>query len=360
MDLSGFYRGKRVFVTGHTGFKGSWLCLLLHQLGASVHAYALPPEGEDSLFAILDIPGKLECSTFGDVADYEAFEQTLLAAQPDIVLHLAAQPLVKAGYADPRGNYLSNLMGTVNLLEIIRRSGLKPTIVNVTTDKCYENQDWIWPYRENDRLGGHDPYSASKACAEIISQSYRASFFAASGVKLATARAGNVIGGGDFSADRIIPDIIRAVSRNETVTLRSPTAIRPWQHVVEVVTGYLMLAQALHQEGDAYADAFNFGPDDTYPITVEDLTQVFIDKLGRGGYRIQPDPSLHETKILRLDNSKVKQELGWKPLYGQEQAIHLTADWFAAYLAKADPAAFTARQAREYLAQVQSRPAQAA
>ncbi|MDX2095211.1 MAG: CDP-glucose 4,6-dehydratase [Alphaproteobacteria bacterium] len=349
-SLATFYRGKRVFLTGHTGFKGSWMALLLHTLGARVYGYALPPENiRGCLYELLDVARLVETSTFGNVCNYDAFRDALIAAKPDIILHMAAQPLVKASYADPRTTYLSNVMGSVNLFEIVRSGGLRASIVNVTTDKCYENRDWVWPYRENDALGGHDPYSASKACAEIITRSYRDSFFRKSGVLLASARAGNVIGGGDFSADRIIPDIVAAVSKDATVTLRSPSAIRPWQHVLEVITGYLMLAQRLHTQGDAFAQAYNFGPDDFHPITVEALTKIFIDTLGRGDYTIQPDPNLHETHLLRLDNSKVKKELGWKPRYSQEEAIHLTADWFAAYLAQKDMRAATQQQAVDYL-----------
>jgi CDP-glucose 4,6-dehydratase len=348
--LRDFYNGKRIFLTGHTGFKGSWMSLLLAHLGAEVHGFALPPVNmRGNLFEHLAIGGRIARSTYGDIRDADALEAAMAAARPDIVLHMAAQPLVRASYRDPLETWQTNILGTVHLFEAIRRQNTCRTVLNITTDKCYENSEWIWPYRENDRLGGHDPYSASKACAELVTTSYRRSFFADSGIHLASARAGNVIGGGDFSQDRLIPDIVESVMRGEMVTLRSPDAIRPWQHVIEVVSGYLMLAARLHTEGARFATAYNFGPDDLHPITVEALTRMFISTLGRGEYRIERDDRLHETLTLRLDNSQIKHAIGWRPRYTQEEAIQLTADWFGDYFAKADMHAVTLRQITQYL-----------
>ncbi|MEM6812440.1 MAG: CDP-glucose 4,6-dehydratase [Pseudomonadota bacterium] len=259
MSLKKFYQGKKVFVTGHTGFKGAWLCLILKKFGAEVTGYSLEPyDRRGNLFNLATVEEGLH-SIYGDIRDAEKLTTKFMAAEPNIVFHLAAQPFVRASYADPVYNYDTNLMGTVNIMEAVRKTDSVRTIINITTDKCYENKEWCWPYRENDHLGGHDPYSASKACSEIITASYRKSFLSQS-VGVATARAGNVIGGGDFGEDRIIPDIVESLQENQPVILRSPEAIRPWQHVFDVLNGYMILGKKCYSEPEKYSVAYNFSP----------------------------------------------------------------------------------------------------
>jgi len=256
----GFWRGRRVFVTGHTGFKGSWLCLWLNALGAEVHGYALPPPTDPALFNIARIDDLVCSSTLADIRDAAVLTAALQSAAPDIVLHLAAQPLVRYSYQAPVETYAVNVMGAVHLLEAVRQTPSVRAVLNVTTDKCYENREWVWGYRENEAMGGHDPYSSSKGCTELVSAAYRNSYFKNSGVALATARAGNVIGGGDWASDRLIPDFLRALDAGQTLTIRSPHAIRPWQHVLEPLSGYLALAESLLSSAADTAEAWNFGP----------------------------------------------------------------------------------------------------
>lgn len=332
-----FYYDKNVFITGHTGFKGAWLSLLLTSLGANVTGYALAPDaGDDSLFKLANIDDKMD-SHIADINDFSQLNDILHTCQPAIIFHLAAQSLVRESYQDPIGNYATNVMGTVNVLEVSKNLTSLKALVNITTDKCYQNKEWPWPYRENDPLGGHDPYSASKACSEIVTHSYKKSFFEANSIGLASARAGNVIGGGDFSKDRIIPDIIRAIKSKQQVILRSPNAVRPWQHVLDVLHGYLLLGQHLYNDPQAFSDSFNFSPLDNREVTVEDITQAFIAAIGSGGYSINAGRvSLHEATTLKLDASKSRRQLNWTPKFNTQQVISETADWYKDYLAKAD------------------------
>jgi CDP-glucose 4,6-dehydratase len=325
-----FWAGKRVLLTGHTGFKGAWLALWLDRLGAKVCGYALAPPTEPNLFSIAGIEGILD-HVIGDVRDRDAVRRVVKQAQPEIVLHLAAQALVRKSYADPLDTLSTNIMGSAELLDALRDMPSIKSIVVVTTDKCYENREWLWPYRENDPLGGRDPYSGSKACAEIVTALYRDSFFAARHVAVASARAGNVIGGGDWAEDRLIPDILRAFSQNEILQIRNPLAVRPWQHVLEPLAGYLLLAEKSY-DGDArYASAFNFGPaaDDIRPVAwlVEEMTRLW----GKGA-RWQQDRSAqpHEAQMLALDASKARGMLGWRPRLNLAQSLDWTVEWHRA------------------------------
>ncbi|MDA0902621.1 MAG: CDP-glucose 4,6-dehydratase, partial [Proteobacteria bacterium] len=284
VSLQEFYKDKKVFVTGHTGFKGSWFSLLLKSLGSDVTGYALDPETtRDSLFRLAKIDGKIK-SHIADIRNFNSLKEILEETKPDIIFHLAAQPLVRESYKYPIYNYETNVMGTVNLLEAAKDLKSLKALVNVTTDKCYENKEWQWPYRENDPLGGYDPYSASKACSEIVTNSYRKSFFEVKNIGLASARAGNVIGGGDFSKDRIIPDIVESIKNNQNVTLRNPNAVRPWQHVLDVLYGYLLLGQKLYENPKEFSESFNFSPIENKEVNVEEVVNSFISAIGSGSY----------------------------------------------------------------------------
>lgn len=331
-----FWHKRRVFVTGHTGFKGSWLCLWLHDLGAEVTGYALNPPTDPSLFYLCDIK-RFTRTIIADVRDGDALTSAMLAAQPEIVIHMAAQPLVRDSYKIPVETYAINVMGTVNLLEAARQCKTVKAIVNVTTDKCYENKEWIWGYRENEPLGGYDPYSSSKACSELVTSAYRNSFFSSKdhgtqGVAVASARAGNVIGGGDWATDRLIPDCVRAILQNETIIIRNPAAIRPWQHVLEPLSGYLLLAQKLYENGAKYAEAWNFGPEDSDAKPVEWIVKSLCEKWdGNASYRTDTGSHPHEAHYLKLDCSKAKSELGWRPRWDLAQALDRIVDWTKAY-----------------------------
>ncbi len=334
VDLD-FYKNKRVFITGHTGFKGSWLCLLLENLGAKVTGYALAPDDE-SLFSLAKIDKKIN-SHISDIRNFKNLKEVLQNADPDIVFHLAAQPLVRDSYKDPIYNYETNVIGTVNLFEACKDLKSLKAIINITTDKCYENKEWHWPYRETDTLGGYDPYSASKACSEIVTNSYRKSFFENLNVGLASARAGNVIGGGDFSRDRIIPDIVRSIRDDRKVILRSPQAVRPWQHVLDVLYGYLLLGQKLYNNPKDFSESFNFSPLDTRELVVEEVTKNFIAEIGNGSYEVDlSKANLHEASMLKLDSSKAYKILGWVPKFKTTEAISKTAIWYRDYLKELD------------------------
>lgn len=328
--LSEFFQGKKIFLTGHTGFKGSWLTLWLSIMGAKTCGYALAPE-EESLYSILDLKKNLEKSIFGDIRNEELIEKSMQDFQPDIIIHMAAQPLVRASYFDPRFTYETNVIGALNVFEAARKTTSVKAVVNVTTDKCYANQEIDYAYKEGDKLGGHDPYSSSKACSEILTESYRQSFFSKAGIHLASARAGNVIGGGDFSVDRIIPDIFRAIRDKKPVEIRSPNAIRPWQHVLEPLHGYLLLAKNLYEDGEKFAKAYNFGPEKSAEISVRELTDCFIKQIGFGNFVINENRNLHEAGILKLNNSLSKAELGWKPKLSFLESISFTASWYKNY-----------------------------
>lgn len=338
MIYKSFWKNKKVFITGHTGFKGSWLCLWLYSLGAKVTGYAMDPPTNPSLYNLAGI-NQLVTSVIGDIRDKEKLYESLVDANPDIIIHMAAQPLVRASYQQPAETYEVNVLGTVYLLDAIRRfvSSQKSrsirAVINVTTDKCYENHEWPWGYRENDVLGGFDPYSNSKACSEFITSSYRNSFFHPSsiqthGIALGSARAGNVIGGGDWAEDRLIPDCIRALSVNKKIHIRNPKAIRPWQHVLEPLSGYLLLAQKLYMNGSLYASAWNFGPDEKDCESVEWVVKTLCQKWGGNvdDYIVE-EVQEHEASFLKLDCSKAKSELGWFPKWSLEKAVENIVQW---------------------------------
>lgn len=347
-----FWRGKRVLLTGHTGFKGSWLALWLRSWGAEVTGFALAPNTVPSLFELAQVEEGVD-SRLGDLRDLPALQALVAEVRPEIVLHLAAQPLVREGYRDPVGTYGSNLMGTLHLLEAIRQVGGVRACVLVTTDKVYANHEWAWPYRESEPLGGHDPYSSSKACCELLAQSYAASYFPAAayaehGLALATARAGNVLGGGDFAADRLIPDVLAAWSRGAPVTLRNPHAVRPWQHALEPLAGYLQLAQGLYQQGPELGGPWNFGPADADMCSVG----AVVERLAAcwpaaAGLNIEPS-ALHEAGLLRLDSSRARQLLGWQPRWTLDECLQRTLDWHLAWQSGAAMRAFTLSQLNDY------------
>lgn len=327
-----FWRGRRVFLTGHTGFKGSWLSIWLQMLGGEVTGFALPPETDPNLFELAGVAAGMT-SIFGDIRSQEAVDQAMAKASPEVIIHMAAQPLVRASYADPVGTYSTNVMGTVHVLEAARKLGTARAILNVTTDKCYHNNEWEWGYREADRLGGHDPYSNSKACSELVTAAYRSSFFAPDlygehGVAIATARAGNVIGGGDYSPDRLVPDLLSAFRKGRPALIRHPNATRPWQHVLEPLRGYLMLAERLYGDGAAWGEAWNFGPAEADVRTVSWVAEGLASRWGGGAsWEPAPDASLHEATNLKLDISKAKSRLKWHPKLDVLQALDLVVAW---------------------------------
>jgi len=335
-----FWHGKKVLITGHTGFKGSWLSLWLQSLGASISGYALPPT-RPSLFELARAGEGLH-SHIGDVRDLEHLQRVLAEEQSEVVFHLAAQPLVRYSYVNPVETYATNVMGTVHLLEAVRQSDNVRAVVIITSDKCYDNREWVWGYRESDPMGGHDPYSNSKGCAELVTAAYRVAFFNPAvsehhGVAVASARAGNVIGGGDWSEDRLIPDVIRAFLDKQPVVIRHPHAIRPWQHVLEPLNGYLWLAQKLWQEGSAWAEAWNFGPNDEDAKPVEWVVERMSKLWGEGAsWRLDDRSHPHEAHYLKLDISKARLRLGWQPRRNLESALKDTVDWYRAYQRKQD------------------------
>lgn len=352
-DVVTTWRGRRVFLTGHTGFKGSWLALWLSRLGAQIRGYALDPCTEPNIFNLASVGAVVE-DVRGDIRDYARLEASMTQFAPEVVFHLAAQPIVRRSYADPIGTYGTNIMGTVHVLEAVRKTPSVRAVVCVTTDKCYQNQEWIWPYRESDPLGGYDPYASSKACAEIVSAAYRSSFFPADRlhehhVALATARAGNVIGGGDWSEDRLIPDLVRGFTSGQPVLIRRPNAIRPWQHVLESLRGYMMLAHELLSQHARFASSYNFGPSDDDVWPVERIATKLVDLWGNGASWIRDSvPSVHEDHVLRLDASKARLELGWKPRLGIEAALEWTMAWYRAWNQDDNMADFTWKQIAEY------------
>lgn len=332
-NLTEAYQGKKVFVTGHTGFKGSWMLAVLHELGAIVKGYALEPEGNLNLFNLLD--GETLAETlYADIREQKKLEEELLKFQPDYVFHLAAQALVRRSYDEPKETYEVNVIGTLNLLEALRKLDKKCSVVIVTTDKVYENCEEDYPYKETDSLGGYDPYSSSKACAEILTASYRRSFFndKDNQISIATARAGNVIGGGDWAIDRIIPDLVRAMDAGETLTVRNPLSVRPWQHVLEPVCAYLHLGAKMNENPIEFASAFNFGPETTDVLTVQQLIEKALEIWGHGSSQNLIDPHApHEAKLLQLDISKAKTLLGWQPKWNSSQSIEKTIEWYMQY-----------------------------
>jgi CDP-glucose 4,6-dehydratase len=345
----GFWSQRRVFITGDTGFKGAWTCLLLKHLGADVVGFALPPKTDSDLFKVAKVAEKVSHQD-GDIRDLSSLVSAVDQARPDIVIHMAAQSLVRPSYTDPLETYAVNVMGTAHLLEAVRKvPGVAAALV-VTSDKCYENREWAWGYRENEALGGYDPYSSSKGCAELVTASYRNSFLAGQNCNVATARAGNVIGGGDWAADRLVPDAIRAFSRNEPLSIRNPHAVRPWQHVLEPITGYLILLERLVGRGAAFAEAWNFGPGGDSEISVGEVVERLVSLWGANA-RWVADKGVHphEAGFLKLDCSKSRQRLGWRPTTQVDDALRMSVDWYRACHAGADMSAFTLHQIREFL-----------
>lgn len=331
-----FWRDKKVFLTGHTGFKGSWLSLLLQNLGAEITGYALSVPTEPSMFLQVGVANGMK-SIVGDIRDREALSIAIKNAKPEVVIHLAAQPLVRRSYFDPVETYSTNIMGTVNLLEAVRNSSSVRALVNVTTDKCYANKEWVWGYREEEPMGGNDPYSSSKGCVELISQSYRKSFFIAEGIAMATARAGNVIGGGDWASDRLVPDTLRSLEKNQPIKIRNPHAIRPWQHVLEPLSGYLLLAERLYEFDQLDAEGWNFGPNDEDARSVQWIVEKICKAWGNESKWILEDANiLHEANYLRLDISKARQRLNWEPRWTLQTALSNTVDWHLSWLSGQD------------------------
>ncbi len=347
-----FWRGKRVLLTGHTGFKGGWLSLWLQSMGAELSGFALSPPTTPALFAEARV-GEGMSSTIGDVRDFAALQAAMATARPEIVIHMAAQPLVRCSYQAPVETYAVNVMGTVHLLEAARQAGGVRAIVNVTTDKCYENREWVWAYREDEVMGGRDPYSNSKGCAELVTSAYRSSFFIGTGVALASARAGNVIGGGDWAAGRLVPDILRAFEKGEPVFIRNPQSTRPWQHVLEPLSGYLVLAERLYTDGDVVAEGWNFGPRDEDARRVGWIVAQMIAEWGRDA-AWEPDGMAghpHEANTLKLDISKARARLGWEPRWDLAEALRRSVRWHQAWLARRDMRAYSLEEIENYQAQ---------
>jgi len=326
-----FWANKRVLLTGHTGFKGSWLTRWLTLMGAQVTGFALAPDQTPSLFELADL-GSCCDHQLGDVRDLQRVTEVVEAARPEIAIHMAAQSLVRRSYREPVDTYAVNVMGTVHLLEALRQTGTARSVVVVTSDKCYENREWSYGYREEDPMGGHDPYSSSKGCTELVTAAYRRSFFDDEGI--ASARAGNVIGGGDWSEDRLFPDIVRGARSGQPVVIRNPRSTRPWQHVLEPLSGYLLLAERVWHDPERFSEAFNFGPRDDGTQAVGDVATRFVAAMGAGRLELSPpDPSaVHEATLLELDARKARSKLGWQPRLDIDGAIELTARWYRAWL----------------------------
>ena len=343
-----FWQNKRVLVTGHTGFKGGWLSLWLSEIGANVCGYSLEPNHDNQFYRKVYGRGFVGEEYIANIMDAERILQCINSFKPQIIFHLAAQPLVRASYTDPLTTFNVNIMGVVNLLEAVRRSSLEPTIVNVTTDKVYANNEWIWAYRESEPLGGNDPYSASKACSEIITSSYINSFFKNTPVKIATARSGNVIGGGDMSIDRLVPDYLRSYANDTAIVIRNPLATRPWQHILDSLLGYLMLAEKMYvsKNGD-FLGAWNFGPNGD-PVSVEDVIEKLSNISSGKKYQIDDRSNPHEAQALLLDSSRARKLLNWKPKIDLDTALKMTFDWFKLSIKNNDMKAFSTAQLYGY------------
>jgi CDP-glucose 4,6-dehydratase len=346
LDLN-FWKNKKVFLTGHTGFKGTWLSLILESLGAQLHGYSLKPDTKPSFFESISFDG---FSTIGDIRDYDSLKKTITKFEPDIIIHMAAQPLVRLSYDDPVGTYGTNVLGLVNLLDVAKTCRSLKAILNVTSDKCYENKEWLWGYRENDRLGGHDPYSNSKACAELVTNSFLKSYFHELKVGLATARAGNVIGGGDWSSDRLIPDYIRAQQSQSSLEIRSPNSIRPWQHVLEPITGYLKLVELLYHDPAQFSEPWNFGPKDNDVITVREVIEELQSQASQKVNVVyQNDETKHEASLLKLDPTKSNKRLNWSSQLNIHEAVKYTLNWYDSFYNNRNMTEVTMQQFSNYL-----------
>lgn len=335
-DILSFYQGRKILVTGHTGFKGSWLCAILHRLGAKVTGFALQNESEPNLYALAHIDSKVN-SYIGDIRNLEHLQEVFYQSQPEIVFHLAAQPIVRLSYQDPVATYTTNVLGTVNLLECVRQQNSVKSVINITTDKVYFNQEWDWGYRETDKLDGFDPYSNSKSCSELVSACFARSFFEHNNIALSTLRAGNVIGGGDFAVDRIIPDCVRCAVLKQPICVRNPDSIRPYQHVLEPLLVYLKIAQ-LQFVTPKFASTYNVGPNENDYITTGQLAQLFCDNWGEGliWQHHEDMHKVHESKILRLDCSKLKSQLQWHPCWNVQEAVKHSVSWYKVWQNKGD------------------------
>ena len=333
MDLMSFYKDKRVFITGHTGFKGSWMCKVLEMAGAKITGYSLKAPTDPSLFEIAEIEKGMEKSVIADIRDLDTLKKTMLEAKPEIVIHMAAQPIVRESYKDPVFTYETNVMGTVNILEAVRSCSSVKSVVNVTTDKVYRNNEWEWGYREIDALDGFDPYSNSKSCSELVTSSYKKSFFADKDIAISTCRAGNVIGGGDFAKDRIIPDCVRAMENKTEIIVRNPYSTRPYQHVLEPVCTYLMLAQKQYED-KSFAGEYNVGPDDQDCVNTGTLVNLFCKYWGKEAKwkNVCEENAPHEANFLKLDCSKIKSKLNWQPRWHIDDAIEMVVEWSKVYL----------------------------
>ncbi len=348
-----FYKGKRVFITGHTGFKGSWMCKLLIQAGAEVTGYALEPPTTPSLFEMCGLSSRMN-SVIGDIRDLTHLKQAFDEVQPEIVIHMAAQPIVRDSYKDPVYTYDVNVMGTVNILECVRLSAFVKSFLNVTTDKVYLNKEWLWGYREDEELNGFDPYSNSKSCSELVTGSYKNSFFYDKNIAVSTARAGNVIGGGDFANDRIIPDCVRAAAENREIIVRNPFSTRPYEHVLEPIIAYLLIAKEQYENKEKYEGNYNVGPDETDCWTTGDLVTLFCQKWNQATgshivWKNEYDGGPHEANFLKLDCSKLKSVFGWKPRWNVETTMEKIVEWSVAYLNGGDVAKCMERQIEEFL-----------
>ncbi len=343
-----FWKDKTVFLTGHTGFKGGWLALWLNDMGAKVYGYALQPPTTPNLFTEALVEECLTSSTIADICDDTTMKSAMQAAKPDIVIHMAAQSLVRESYKEPVGTYATNVMGTVNLFEAVRNTSSVKAVVNITTDKCYENREWLWPYRENEPMGGRDPYSSSKACAELVTSAYRSSFLDEAGIQLASVRAGNVIGGGDWATDRLIPDFLRTLDVNQILTIRSPKATRPWQHVLEPLAGYITLAEKLYIEGNDFAEAWNFGPDDADTKTVQWIVEHLCALVPGASWQTDAQLQPHEANALKLDSSKSRSLLNWEPQWNLATALDKTLEWHSAWKGSENMAAISLQQIHAY------------
>ena len=344
-----FWKDKKVFITGHTGFKGAWLSLWLQDCGAVLTGYALAPNTTPNLFETALVADGMK-SVIGDIRNLEQLTKAMLDSSPDVVIHMAAQPLVRFSYRNPVDTYSTNVMGTVNLFEAVRKTDSVKSVVNVTTDKCYENKEWIWGYREDESMGGHDPYSNSKGCSELVTAAYRKSFFNSPGsAKIASGRAGNVIGGGDWAEDRLIPDILKSFVDNEPVVVRNPSATRPWQHVLEPLSGYLVLAERLYLDGDEYAEGWNFGPEDGDIKPVSSIIEYLVERWGAGASWIHDESEHpHEAQLLKLDISKAKKLLKWAPKWSIFTALDSIIEWHQAWLKGSDVKAITLKQIHKF------------